>query len=89
MSRISQALHNDVQALEFLRDELKLQSHLFKAEATKSWQELEVRFDELKAKIKHAQSVAVAAQPDIQAAASLLIDSLKAGYAKLKAALKP
>ena len=48
MSRIQQLLHNDVQALSLLRDEMLLQAHLFRAEARTRWQELEVSWDELK-----------------------------------------
>ncbi len=88
MSRIRQALHNDLQALEFIRDELTLQSHLFKAEAKKGWAELESRWDELKAQLSHAKSAAASAEPEIEAAAKMLIDTLKSGYAGLRNALK-
>ena len=87
MSRIRKALHNELQAIEFVRDELKLQSHLFKAEMHKSWQELEARWDELREHLSRAKTAAADAEPEIQTAASLLIETLKNGYSRLKQAL--
>ena len=88
MSRIQQMLHNDVQALTFLRDEMMLQSHLFRADARTRWQELEERWDELKEHLQRAKVAAEDANPQIQAAAQMLADTLKTSYADFKNALK-
>jgi len=88
MSRLKQAFHNDVQALELLHDELKLQAHLLKADAKDRWQELESKWSQLKQQLKSAKAAAEAAEPKIDAAAQQLVDALKAGYADLKNALK-
>ena len=88
MSQLKQALHNDVQALEMIRDELALQAHLFKADAKDRWSELETRWDQLKHRLGAAKRAAACAEPKIDAAAEQLLDALKAGYAELKNALR-
>jgi hypothetical protein len=88
MTRIQQALHNEVQALTVLRDEIKLQAHLFHAESRTRWQELEVRWDELKEHMQRAKVAAADTVPQVQGAAQELATALKTGYADLKNALK-
>ena len=88
MSRIQQLLHNDVQALSLLRDEMLLQAHLFRADARTRWQELEVSWDELKVHLQRAKIAAADANPQIQTAAHMLADTLKTSYADFKSALK-
>ncbi|HVT35809.1 MAG TPA: hypothetical protein VHE37_09505 [Nevskiaceae bacterium] len=88
MSRIQQALHNDYQAISLLRDELKLQAHLFRADARQRWQELEVSFDTLKEHVQRAKTAAAVARPEVETASRLLADTLKAGYADIRNALK-
>lgn len=89
MSRLKQALHNDLQALELLRDECVLQAHLFQADARSKMQELEQRWNELKVQLQRAQTVAAGAESEVEIATGLLMDSLKAGYADLRRVLKP
>lgn len=89
MSRIQKALHNDIHALEMLRDELRLQAHLFRTDAHTRWQDLENRWNELKEHLKRAQVAAAGAQPEIQASARSLMEALKTGYADFRNALKP
>src|SRR3569833_3560323 len=89
MSRIENAFHNDVHALELLHDELRLQTHLFKAEARKRWDDLETKWGTLK---EHLQRLEVAAdrnKNEVSSAIKLLVDSLKTGYKDIKYALKP
>lgn len=88
MSQLKQALHNDVQALELIRDELALQAHLFKADAKDRWAELETNWDSLKHRLGAAKRAAASAEPKIDAAAEQLVGALKAGYAELKNALR-
>jgi hypothetical protein len=88
MSRIQQALHNEAQALSLLHDEIALQAHLFRAEARTRWQELEVRWDEVKEHLQRAKVAAADAKPQMQSAAQLLIETLKTSYSDFKNALK-
>jgi hypothetical protein len=88
MSRLNTALHNDIQALKLVRDELLLQSKLLAAEARDQWSKLEADWDLLKEHLCRAQTAADSALPEIEAAASQLSESLKRGYAEIRRALK-
>lgn len=88
MSRIHQALHNEIQALGLLRDELKLQSHLLKAEALARWEALESEWQTLQRHLHRAQAAGSDAQTEVEAAVALLVTTLKDGYAQVRGALK-
>lgn len=88
MSQLQTALHNDVQLLKLLRDELALQAHLFKAEARDRWQQLEPQWQALCSRVDEAKSAAVKSEGEAEASLSLLVDSLKTGYANIRNALK-
>lgn len=88
MSRLETALHNDVQALKLLRDELKLQSHLFKAEVKDRWAQLEADWDLLKANMARAEVAAGQAGEEAEAAAALLVETLQNGYQRIRRALE-
>ncbi len=88
MTRLENALHNDVKALEFLHDELKVQAHLLKAEAKKQWDELEAKWASLKEHLQRAEVAADRNKGDVDAAIRLLVDALKTGFAQIRNALK-
>lgn len=88
MSRFNTALHNDIKAIEFARDELKLQAHLFKAEAQQRWAELEAKWQVLSERLSRSKDVAAKAADEIDAELQLLSETLKSGYGKLKSALQ-
>lgn len=88
MTRLENALHNDVKALEFLHDELRVQAHLLKAEAKKRWDELEAKWGSLKEHLQRAEAAADRNRADVDAAIRLLVDALKTGYADIRKALK-
>lgn len=70
--------------LEQQRDELRLKAALGKAEAREEWDELEEKWDRLKGKLRAAGEEADDASDDVKAAASLLMEELKKGYAKIR-----
>lgn len=88
MTRLSTALHNDLQLLKMLRDELALKAHLLKAEAKAEWETLEIKSAELKAHVARAEVAADHAKRDAEAAITLLVDTVKTGYASIRSALK-
>ena len=88
MSRLEDALHNDIKALELLRDQLKMHAHLLKAEAKDRWIELEQKRDQLHAQLQKVQRATDAPRQELEAAARRLSDTLKAGYADIKKVLK-
>ena len=88
MSRLEDALNNDIKALELLRDQLKMHAHLLKAEAKDRWAELEQKRDQLHAQLQKVQRATEGPRQELEAAARRLSDSLKAGYADIKKVLK-
>lgn len=88
MTRLSTALHNDLQLLKLLRDELVLKAHLLKAEAKVEWEALEIKSAELKAHVARAEVAAGHARQDAETAITLLVDTVKTGYASIRSALK-
>ena len=77
----------DIRSLEQLRDELKLQAHLFKADARERWIELEQQWDRLQDELKPVRGAAEGAARDISAAAANLFDTFRDSYDKLRKSL--
>ena len=88
MSQIKKALHNELQLLELLRDEVALQAHLFKADMKSRWDALEVKWSEFKEHLGRAQVAAGDAGRSIDASSRSLADSLSAGYTEIRNAFK-
>jgi hypothetical protein len=88
MSRLSTAIHNDLQLLALLRDELKLQSHLLGAELKTRWEELEREWSSLKEHVGRAEVATDKVAVETKTAIDLLVSSLKEGYAGIKRAVQ-
>lgn len=88
MSRLADALHNDYAALRLLRDELALHSHLLKAELRDRWNKLEADGDVLREHLQRAEVAAQDNRREVEAAARMLLDSLRAGYTDIRKAIK-
>jgi CBS-domain-containing membrane protein len=70
--------------LQRVRDELRVQIHLGKAEASELWEKLEHRFAEAES---HARALATRAEEpvhDVAEAVELLIDEIRSGYKRLR-----
>jgi len=76
-----------VQDLERLRDELKVQAHLFKGEAKQEWEKLEKDMQTLRQQSKPIQVAAEKSAAEVQAATKLLFQTIKHGYERIKSAL--
>jgi CBS domain-containing protein len=73
-----------LEELRRVRDELRVQVHLGKAEAAELWEKLEHRFFEAEG---HARALAQRAEEplhDVADAARLLIDEIRSGYRRLR-----
>lgn len=74
--------------LALLRDELRLQMHLAKAEFRDEWnQKLEPRFWELKTKLDRIEEASVETAVELRSAVKLLIDELQDGYERIRKSL--
>ena len=70
------------QELKTTRDEIKLKIHLGSKELQEEWDELEKIYDDAVDEMKLGQTA-----EDVGAAGELMIDELKKGFARIKAAI--
>ncbi|MDJ0786416.1 MAG: hypothetical protein QNK05_06380 [Myxococcota bacterium] len=75
----------DLDTLRGIRDEIRVQAELGKAELRDEFQKLEKRWHELEGKIKVIAEEARDDLDDVRAAADVLVDEIKDGYRHLKA----
>lgn len=87
MSRLDQAITNDLLALRLLRDELSLHATLLKADLKDRWHKLESDMDVLREHVERAKVAAEGTGKEADAAIKTLIGSLRSGYAEIKNAL--
>lgn len=80
--------NEEIQTLKTKRDELKLQTHLMKAEATDEFEKAEEKWSEFQQKVKHIQNSAENSGENIKEAAVLLLGELKNAYERVKQGLK-
>ncbi len=73
-----------IEKLETERDELKVQLNLAKMEAREDWEELEQKLDALRGRMKVIAAEAKDATSDVGAAAEVLAEEIKEGFAKLR-----
>lgn len=74
----------ELDELRRIRDELRLQLHLGRAEATELWEKLEVRFAEAEARARMLARQAEEPVQDVIEAARLLVEELRHGYQRLR-----
>jgi len=74
----------ELEALRRVRDELRLQAHLAKAEARGLWDDLELKFRDAESKVKLVLHEAEGPAEDLAEAASELLRDLREGYRRLR-----
>jgi hypothetical protein len=77
-------LAEEIEGLRSLRDEVKLQLHLGKAEARDSFEQLEKRFEHLEGRARSLRDATRADRDQIREAARLLAGEIRKGYEHLK-----
>jgi len=70
--------------LKQLRDELKLQIHLGKAEAKDEWDKLEEKWQDLKDRSRDIGEATDESAQDVGTAMELVVDELKKGYERIR-----
>lgn len=70
--------------LRRVRDELRVQVHLGRAEAKELWEKLEHRFGEAEGKVRTLARRAEEPVQDVAEAAKLLLDEIRVGYRRLR-----
>jgi acetoin utilization protein AcuB len=84
---IEKRLANEIDDLRRVRDELRVKIHLGKAEAKDLWEKTEHKLHEAEAKLKSISEQAEEPLHDIGEAARLLLDEVRDGYKRIRAAL--
>ena len=74
------------QELARLRDQLKLQLHLAKADARSQWEELEAKWVLLQSRLTALKVAKDQSSQEVRAAMKLLISELSEGYQRLREA---
>jgi hypothetical protein len=80
-------LDEEVENLQQARDELRVQIHLGAAEAREVWDKLERSWGHLEGKLKRAGEITQDSADDVEEAAKLLVEQIKAGYKKVRESL--
>lgn len=81
-------LQDELEKLEQMRDELRLQAHLFKADMKDEWENLDEKFGKIKQNLRPVQKAAEETLEDVGEATGLLIDSVFDGFKRLRDSLK-
>ncbi len=81
-------LQDELEKLEQMRDELRVQAHLFKAEMKDEWADLEDKIGKIKGNLRPVQKAAEETLEDVGEATGLLIDSVFDGFKRLRNSLK-
>ena len=77
-------LTRELEGLREMRDELKLQLHLGKADAKEAFESVEKRWQHLEAKLKLLREESREDLAEIREAAKLLSEEIRDGYRHLK-----
>lgn len=88
MTSSSPITFRDLEHLGRLRDELRLQAHLFGAELMDRWQEAEARWEHVERETRAIGSAVGHTRTELSAAASLAADALREAYAEMRKVLK-
>jgi signal-transduction protein with cAMP-binding, CBS, and nucleotidyltransferase domain len=84
MADLGKRIDEEVEDLRRLRDELRVQMHLAKAEAKELWDDMEQRFSDIEGKAKQVARQAEGPLEDIGEAARLLAEEIRNGYRRIR-----
>jgi predicted nucleic acid-binding Zn-ribbon protein len=84
---IEDKLSEELADLKRIRDEIRVQIHLGKAEAKELWEQSEHKIEEVELKMKSISDQAEQPLSDIRDAAKLLLDEISDGYKRIRDAL--
>jgi SMC interacting uncharacterized protein involved in chromosome segregation len=81
---IRERLEKELADLQVTRDELRVRMHLGKLDAQDQWEQIEKQWQHVESKLKLAGETGREVAKDIGEAASLAVEEMKEGYAKLR-----
>jgi len=80
-------LNEELDDLKRIRDEIRVQIKLGKAEAKDLWDRSEEKIEELESKVKAISGQAEQPLQDVRDAAQLLLNEIRDGYKRIRKAL--
>ena len=84
---VEDRLENELQDLQRIRDELRVQVHLGKAEARELWEKSEEKIEAVEAKVRSIRKQAEQPLDNVRDAARLLLDEIREGFERIRTAL--
>lgn len=80
--------NKDFEKLETIRGEVLVQAHLLKADLKDKFKELEQEWSKLSSQLKRVRVAADQESVNVNAATTLLVETLRAGYQNIKNTLR-
>jgi len=74
----------ELERLEQMRDELRLQAHLFRADMKDEWKAVEERIEKLRKDLHPVRDAAETTLDDVSDATRMLFDSVRDGMKRLR-----
>ncbi len=84
---IRQRLEHEANELRAIRDEIEVQMHLGKLDARDRWNDLEKHWEHAERRLEQLGDAGREAADDITEATRMVLNEIRSGYEKLKAAL--
>jgi SMC interacting uncharacterized protein involved in chromosome segregation len=81
---LRERLEKELGDLRVTRDELRVRMHLGKLDAQDQWEQIEKQWQHVESKLKLAGETGREVAEDIGEAASVAVEEMKEGYAKLR-----
>jgi predicted nucleic acid-binding Zn-ribbon protein len=85
---VKAALHDEIERLRTVRDDLKVQLSLAKAEVVQEWTKLEDHWGRVQEELKRVGEHTKEPANQLSQAAHQLVDELKRGYERIRTQLK-
>ena len=82
-----QRLHDLLEQLQTERDQLRLRSHLLKADLKQEWDEVELKMRGVETRLQHLRTSVHESSEDIGAATTLLLDEITNAYTRFRDAI--
>jgi predicted nuclease with TOPRIM domain len=87
MPKAHEWLHEELESLRQIRDEVRVQANLGRADLRDRFQALEKRWDELEGRLKLVREGAREDLGEVKKAAKTLVDEMRESYRKLRSRL--
>jgi F0F1-type ATP synthase membrane subunit b/b' len=84
---VEDRIESELQDLKRIRDELRVRIHLGKAEAKELWEKSEEKIEAVEAKVRSVRKQAEQPLDNVRDAARLLLDEIRDGFERIRAAL--